>query len=327
MHARSSVGFAAVVASIALVACAQALAQPHQKYPTKPIRLVIAFTPGSATDITSRLIATKISEAWGQPIVIENRAGASGTLAATVVAKATPDGYTLLATSGAFAIAAALRTDLPYDPLKSFAGVSEIGYGTVIIVASPALGVKSVAELAALSQTKPGFLLFGSAGAGTATHMSAERFRHAAGVEARHVAFKGHPEFVVEIMAGRIHFGSSSVTVSLPFIREGKLAALVVVTPQRAPQLPDVPTAREVVPGWGRDGSLAWLAPAGTPLSIRSKIREAMKRALALPDVKERFDNFGYTLAPNTPEQHEKNLRADIESFAKVGRQIGLIGK
>ena len=323
MQARWSVGFAAVLASIAVLPCAQA----QQKYPTKPVRVVVAFTPGSATDITSRLIAQKIGDAWGHPIVIENRAGGGSTLAAAVVAKATPDGYTLLATSGAFAITAALRNDLPYDPLKNFAGVSEIGYGTTMIVASPALGVKSVAELAALSQTKPGFLLFGSAGAGTATHMGAERFKHAAGVNAKHVAFKGQPEFVIEIIAGRIHWGSSGITVSLPFVREGKLTALVVVTPQRSPLLPDVPAAPEVVPGWGRDGSLAWLAPSGTPLAIRSKISAEMKRVMALPDIKERFDNFGFTLAPTTPEQHEKNLRADIEAFTKVGRQIGLITK
>ena len=324
MHAPSSVRIAAVVASFTLLPCAQGPAQAQPKYPSKPIRIVVAFTPGSATDIISRLIATKVSESWGQPIVIENRAGAGGTLAATVVAKATPDGYTLLATSGAFAIAAALRSDLAYDPLKNFAGVSEIGYGTSMIVAAPSLGVKSVAELAALAQAKPGFLLFGSAGAGTATHMSVERFRFAAGVEARHVAFKGHPEFVVEIIAGRIHFGSSSVTVSLPFVRDGKLVALVVVTPQRSALLPDVPTAGEVVPGWGRDGSLAWLAPGGTPPAVRRKISDEMKRVLALPDIKERFDNMGFHLAPTTPDEHEKNLRADIESFTKVGRQIGL---
>jgi tripartite-type tricarboxylate transporter receptor subunit TctC len=317
-------GVAALVASIALIACAQALAQTPKKFPSKPVRLVVAFTPGSATDITSRLIAAKISDAWGQPIVIENRAGGGSTLAAAAVAKATPDGYTLLATSGAFAITAALRTDLTYDPLKDFAGVSEIGYGTATIVVHPGLGVKSVADLAALSQTKPGFLLFGSAGAGTATHMSAERFRHAAGVSAKHVGFKGQPEFVVEVMAGRIHWGSSGLTVSLPFIREGKLTALVVVTPQRSPLLPDVPAAPEVVPGWGRDGSLAWLAPGGTPLAVRKQISAEMKRVLALPDIKERFDNLGFNIAPTTPEEHEKNLRADIEAFTRVGRQIGL---
>ena len=326
-HGRSlfrNYGVAALITSVALVACAQALAQTQQKFPTKPVRLVVAFTPGSATDITSRLIATKISDAWGQSIVIENRAGGGGTLAAAVVAKATPDGYTLLSTSGAFAIAAALRTDLPYDPVKSFGGVSEIGYGTGTIVVNPSLGVRSVAELTALSQAKPGFLLFGSAGAGSATHMSAERFRHAAGINAKHVAFKGQPEFVIEIMAGRIHWGSSGLTVSLPFIREGKLTALVVVTSQRSPLLPDVPAAPEVVPGWGRDGSLAWLAPSGTPLAIRSQISAAMKRVLALPDIRERFDNLGFNIAPSTPEEHEKNLRADIEAFTRVARQIGL---
>ena len=317
----------AAVTTMTMLAWAPADAQVQQKFPTKPIRVVVAFTPGSATDITSRLIAQKISDAWGQPIVIENRAGAGSTLAATVVAKATPDGYTLLATSGAFAITAAMRNDLPYDPLKNFVGVSEIGYGTTAIVVNPSLGVKSVAELAALGQAKPGYLLFGSAGAGTATHMSVERFRHAATVNAKHVGFKGQPEFIIEIIAGRIHFGSTGLTVSLPFIRDGKLLALVVVTPQRSPLLPDVPAAPEVVPGWGRDGSLAWLAPSGTPLPIRARISDEMKRALNSPDLKQRLDNLGFTVATNTPEEHDKNLRADIEAFTKVGRQIGLIAK
>ena len=328
MHAPSSVRIAAAaVTSIAVLAWAPGLAQAQQKYPTKPIRVVIAFTPGSATDITSRLIAAKISEAWGQPIVIENRAGGGSTLAAAVVAKATPDGYTLLATSGAFAITAALRNDLPYDPVRNFAGVSEIGYGTSAIVTNPSIGVKSVSELTALAQAKPGFLLFGSAGVGTATHMSVERFRHAANVSAKHVGFKGQPEFIIEIIAGRIHFGSTGLTVSLPFIRDGKLVALVVVTPQRSPLLPDVPAASEVVPGWGRDGSLAWLAPSGTPQPIRTKISEEMKRVLALPDLKQRLDNLGFTVATSTPEEHEKNLRADIDAFTRVGRQIGLIAR
>jgi tripartite-type tricarboxylate transporter receptor subunit TctC len=299
-------------------------AQAPQKFPTKPVRVVVAFTAGSATDITSRLIAGKISDAWGQPIVIENRPGAGGTIASAAVAKATPDGYTLLATSGGFAITAALRTDLPYDPLKSFAGVSEIGHGTGAIVVHPGLGVKSVADLVALSKAKPGFLLFGSSGAGTATHMAAERFRNAAGVNARHVAFKGQPESVIEVVAGRVHWVNAGLSVSLPFIREGKLIALVVVTRQRSPLLPEVPAAPEVVPGWGRDGSLAWLAPSSTPLAIRRQISAEMKRVLALPDIKERFDSLGLVVIPSTPEEHEKNLRADIESFTKIAQQVGL---
>ena len=314
---------AALVAGILPIGAA-GLAQAQQKYPAKPIRLVIAFGPGSATDIMSRLIAASISETWGQPIVYENRSGAGGSLAAAVVAKATPDGHTLLATSAAFPIAAALRTDLPYDAIKDFAGVSEIGYGTGVIIVSPSLGVKSVAELAALARAKPGFLLFGTAGAGSGTHMSAERFKFAAGIKAQHVAFKGQPEFIIEIMAGRIHFASSGLTVALPFIREGKLIALVVNRPERSALLPDVPSVPEAVPGWGRDGALAWLAPAGTPLEIRTKLSDAMRRALMLPDVKDRLNKLGFQPTPITPQEHEKNLRADIEVFTKIGRQIGL---
>ena len=315
---------AAVAVAGILLTCVPGLTQAQQKYPVKPIRLVLAFGPGSATDIMSRLIATHISETWGQPIVYENRVGAGGSLAAAIVAKATPDGYTLLGTSAAFPITAALRTDLTYDSTKDFAGVSEIGYGTGVIIASPSLGVKSVAELVALAQAKPGFLLFGTAGAGSGTHMSAERFKFAAGIKAQHVAFKGQPEFIIELMAGRVHFASSGLTVALPFIRDGKLTALVVNRPDRSPLLPDVPSIPEVVPGWGRDGALAWLAPAGTPLEIRDRISEAMRRALAQPDVKDRLDKLGFQATPTTPQEHEKNLRADIAAFTKIGRQIGL---
>jgi tripartite-type tricarboxylate transporter receptor subunit TctC len=324
MSALRGLVMASVAATHTMLVCTAGAAQAQQKYPTRPVRLVLAFGPGSATDITSRLIATKISDVWKQPIVYENRTGGGGSLAAAIVAKATPDGYTLLATSAAFAIAAALRTDLTYDPIKSFAGVSEIGYGTGAIIASPSLGVRTVPELVALAQAKPGFLLFGTAGAGSGTHMSAERFKFAAGIKAQHVAFKGQPEFIIEIMAGRIHFASSGLVVAMPFIRDGKLIALVINRPERSPLLPDVPAAPEIVPGWGRDGSLAWLAPAGTPMEIRNRISEAMRQALAHPDVKERLDNLGFTPAPSTPQEHDKNLRADIEAFTRVGQQIGL---
>lgn len=324
MHALGRFAIAAAAVAGIMLVCGPGITQAQQKYPTKPIRLVIAFGPGSATDIMSRLIAANISDVWGQPIVYENRGGAGGSLAAAIVARATPDGYTLLATSAAFPIAAALRTDLSYDATRDFAGVSEIGYGTGVIIVSPSLGVKSVAELASLAQAKPGFLLFGTAGAGSGTHMSAERFNFAAGIKARHVAFKGQPEFIIEIAAGRIHFASSGLTVALPFIRDGKLIALVVNKQERSALLPDVPSIPEAVPGWGRDGALAWLAPAGTPLEIRTRISEAMRRALAAPEIKERLDNLGFQPTPTTPQEHEKNLRADIEVFTKIGRQIGL---
>jgi tripartite-type tricarboxylate transporter receptor subunit TctC len=300
----------------------------QQKFPSKPIRLVTAFTPGGTTDILARLIAPGMQEAWGQPLVIEARPGASGTLAASIVAKAAPDGYTLLATSAAFAITAVANSGLSYDPLRDFAGVAEIGYGTTVLVVTPSLGVKSVKELIAHANARPGKpLLFGSVGALSSTHLNAERFRLAAGIKAQHVGFRGQSEFVIEIVADRIHFGSPGLMVALPFIRDGKLVPLVVASLQRAPQLPQVPAAPEVVPGWGRDGSQAWLAPAGTPLAVRRQISKEMARNLALPEVKERLQFLGFHAAPTTPEEHEKNLRADIEIFSRIVREAGLKSK
>jgi tripartite-type tricarboxylate transporter receptor subunit TctC len=304
------------------------LAQAQQKFPAKPVRLITAFTPGGTTDILARMIAPGMQDAWGQPMVIEARPGASGTLAAAIVAKAAPDGYTLLATSSAFAISAVANPNLPYDVLKDFATVAEIGYGTTVLVVGPSLGVKTVKELIAHANARSGMpLLFGSVGALSSTHLNAERFRLAAGIKAQHVGFKGQSEFVIEIVAERIHFGSPGLMVAMPFIRDGKLVPLVVASAQRAPQLPNVPAAPEVLPAWGRDGSQAWLAPAGTPLAIRRQISKEMARNLALPDVKERLHNLGFHVAPTTPEEHDKNLRADLELFARLVKEAGLKSK
>ncbi|HKA45222.1 MAG TPA: tripartite tricarboxylate transporter substrate-binding protein [Burkholderiales bacterium] len=310
--------------SIGLAGAAPGALQAQQKFPVKPIRLVVAFTPGGTTDILARMVAPGMGETWGQPVVIENRAGAGGTLAAAIVAKAPADGYTLLATSAAFAINAVLSSSLPYDPLRDFASVAELGYSTSVLVVTPSLGVRTVKEFTAFANGKPVKLLFGSAGAGSSTHLSAERFRLAAGIKAQHVAFKGQSEFLIEILAGRIHFGSSGLTVSLPFIKDGKLVALAVATPERSPALPEVPAAPEVLPGWGRDGSQAWLAPAGTPRAIRQQIGREMARLLALPENRERLQNLGFHIAPTTPEEHEKNLRADLEVFSRIVREVGL---
>ncbi len=313
---------------IANTVAASSVLSAEQKFPAKPIRVVVAFTPGGTTDILARTIAQGMSEFWGQPLVIEARPGASGTLAASIVAKAAPDGHTLLATSGAFAITAVANFSLQYHPLKDFATVGEIGYGTTVLVVGPSLGVKTVKELIAHANARPGRpLVFGSVGAFSATHLNAERFRLAAGIKAQHVGFKGQSEFVIEIVAERIHFGSPGLIVALPFIRDGKLVPLVVASAQRSPQLPDVPSAPEALPGWGRDGTQAWLAPAGTPIAIRQQISKEMARNLALPDVKMRLYNLGFQITPTTPEEHEKNLRADIDMFARIIREAGLKSK
>jgi len=314
----------AVAALVAIGALAPDVLHAQQKFPTKPIRLVVAFTPGGTTDILVRMVAPGMSETFGQPLVIENRPGAGGVLAASIVAKAPPDGYTLLATSAAIAISAVLSGNAQYNPLKDFAPVAELGYSTTVLVVTPSLGVRTVKELVTLANAKPIKLLFGSVGAGSSTHLSGERFRLAAGFKAQHIGFKGQSEFLIEIIAGRIHFGSSGLIVSLPFIKEGKLVALAVATPQRSPVLPDVPAAPEVVPGWGRDGSQAWLAPAGTPRAIRQQISKELGRLLVLPEIRERLQNMGFNVAPTTPEEHEKNLRADVEVFTRLVAEVGL---
>jgi tripartite-type tricarboxylate transporter receptor subunit TctC len=241
-----------------------------------------------------------------------------------MVAKAPPDGYMLLWTSAAFTISAALYSDLPYDPFKDFAGITRIGIGTGVLVVSPALGVKSVQDFIAYAQARPGKVLMGSSGAGSSTHMTGERFRLGAGIHSVHVGFKGVPEFLVEIMAGRIHFAIGGLATALPPIKEGKLLALAVTTPERSPLLPEVPALPEVMPGWTREGASALLAPAGTPRPIVMKISKEVGRILGLPDIRERMLTMGFVPDPCTPEEHERFLRAQIETFSGIVRLAGL---
>jgi tripartite-type tricarboxylate transporter receptor subunit TctC len=316
-----------IVATAAAVglfsALSSGIAHAQQKYPTKPIRLVVAFTAGGTPDTLARLLGPRMSETFGQPVVIENRPGAGGALAAGIVAKAAPDGYTLLATSPGFSVVAALQPNLPYDPLKDFAGVANIGFSTNALVVAPSLGIKSAKELIALGHAQPGKIFFGSAGAGSATHINAERFRLAAGIKAVHVGFKGQPEFLIEIVAGRVQFGMAGLGPALGLIRDGRLLLLAVV-PNRTPLFPDVPALSEILPGAGRDGFQAWLAPAGTPMAIRQQLSREIARILALSEVRERLQNVAFHIAPGTPEETDKSLRTDIQSFTKLVHDAGL---
>jgi tripartite-type tricarboxylate transporter receptor subunit TctC len=316
--------FSTVIALTIVVAAMPGFAQTQNNFPSKPIRLVVPFSTGSGVDINARLVAAKLNESWGQPVVIENRTGGGGRLGAAMVAKAQPDGHTLLWTSAAFTISAALYSDLPYDPLKDFAGITRIGIGTGVLVVSPTLGVKSVQNFIAYAQARPGKILMGSSGAGSSTHMSGERFRLGAGIQSVHVGFKGVPEFLIEIMAGRIHFAIGGLATALPPIRDGKVLALAVTTPERSTLLPDVPALPEVLPGWTREGASALLAPAGTPRPILKKISKEVGRILSLPEIKERMLAMGFVSDPCTPEEHERFLRAQIETFSGIVRLAGL---
>ncbi len=317
-----------VVVMFATAAMATTPGRVHaqQKYPSKPIRLVVAFTAGGTPDTLARLIGPHLAESLGQPVIVENRPGAGGALAANIVAKAAPDGYTLLATSPGFSVVAALQPNLPYDPIKDFAGVANIGFSTNALVVAPSLGIKTAKELIALGHAQPGKIFFGSAGAGSATHINAERFRFAAGIKAVHVGFKGQPEFLIEIVAGRVHYGMAGLGPAMGLIKDGRLLLLAVV-PSRTPLFPEVPALSEILPSAGRDGYQAWLAPAGTPHAIRQHLSKEVARILALPDVRERLQSVAFHIAYGTPEETDKSLRTDIAAFNKLVREAGLRAK
>jgi tripartite-type tricarboxylate transporter receptor subunit TctC len=324
MRALQKVAFVTVVASGLVTTPATGTAQAQQNYPTKPVRVVVGFSAGSATDITARMVGPRLSEAWGQPVVIDNRPGAGGTIAAATVAKAAPDGHTLLLISASFAIGAVLHRELPYDPLKDFVGVTQIGTSTGFLAVAPSLGIKSVKALIALARERPGKILFGSAGAGSGIHITAERFRMVAGIHTVHIGFKGQPEMLLEIMAGRVHYGFPGLGPALGMVKDGRLIALAVVTKNRSPLLPDVPTMAEVMPGFERDATHGLLAPAGTPRPVLNKISRDVARLLELPEVKQRMVAITFEPGPTTPEEYDRIIRDMIRTMSKVVVAAGL---
>jgi tripartite-type tricarboxylate transporter receptor subunit TctC len=315
--------------AILVVAGLAALALPgpgyaQQNFPSKPVRVIVPFSPGGTSDVLARLLTAKMSESWSQHIVIENRTGAGGTIGTGLVAKATPDGHTLLISSSAFVVSAALYQNLPYDALKDFSGVSRLGFSTTALIVHPSTGVKTVSDLIALAQAKPNYLLYSHAGVGSGTFMNGERFKLAAGIKVKSVGFKGASDAMLEVLAGRSHFSILSLASSIQFIKEGKLVAVAVGMPQRSDLLPDVPTIAETLPGYKRDGSHSLLAPKGTPRPVLAKISNEVRRIFELPDIKERIKTFDFVAAPSTPEEHDRILRADIETFSGVVRLAGL---
>ena len=316
--------YATVIAAGLSVATAPHLAQAQQKFPTKPVRLVVGFSPGGGTDTIARLIAPRLSEIWGQPVLIENRSGAGGQLATVMVAKATPDGHTLLVMSAAMVVNAVMPEKPMYDLLKDFTGVTQVGVTTTALVVTPSLGVKSVKELVALAHERPGKLLFGTSGAGSGTHMTSEIFNMTAGIKTTHVAFKGLPEAMIEIAAGRLHYGLINLAASLSFIQDRRVVALALIAAKRSPLLPDVPVMTEIFPKFERDATTGILAPAGTPRAIVNQISRDVARAIEFPDVKERMDGIGFERAPMTPEEHDQLLRRLVGSISKVVVTVGL---
>jgi tripartite-type tricarboxylate transporter receptor subunit TctC len=312
---------AAFVAACAATVAVPALAQRPEGYPVRPIRLIVPFTPGAGADTVARRLALRMSENWNQQVVVDNRAGAGGTIGINIVAKASPDGYTLLVHSLAFAVSAALYAKLPYDSIKDFAPITQISQAPSVMIVAPALGVKSVKDLIALARSKPGQINFASAGIGSGTHLNGEQFRYAAGISVTHVPYKGPNEALVDVATGRIQYFISPLVPALPFIRDGRLIPLAVTTAQRARALPDVPTVAEsALPGYEYQAWFGTFAPAATPRPIVDWIGREIARVMALPDVIKQFQAQGEDVRTSTPEEFARFVRAEIEKYRKIAR-------
>ena len=296
-----------------------------QGYPNKPVKLVVPFTPGSATDILARTLGQKLSEQWGQPVIVENRAGAGGTIGAGVVAKSPPDGYTLMVHSSGHAVNASMYPTLPYDTTKDFVEVATLGGQPNVLVVAPASGFRTVADLIAAAKKSPGALNYGSAGIGSGTHVNAEKFKLAAGIDAVHIPYKGTPEAITDTMTGRVTYFFSPISAALPNIREGKLVALGVSTAKRSSALPNVPTIAESgLPGFDYNLWVGLWAPAGTPQDIVDKINADVAKVLAMPDVRERLAALGAEPMVMTSADFRKFMREEIDDAAKVVKAAGI---
>jgi len=295
------------------------------QYPSKPVRVLVPFTPGSASDILARFIGPKLNEAWGQQFVVDNRSSAGGTIAGGIVAAATPDGHTLMLTSSAFAGSAALYDKLPYDSEKDFSGVTQVAATALVVVVSPSLGPKTLKELIAMAQQKPKQLNFASSGIGSGTHYASELFNMAAGIAAVHVPYKGVPEAVNDTMTGRIHYFVTPLLPTISLIKSGRLIPLAVTTMQRTAMLPTVPTAAEAaLPGFEYDGWFGIFAPSKTPRAVIIKLNKEVVRILETTDVREKISNQGATPKSSTPEAFDKLVREEIVTRRKVFRAAGI---
>jgi len=296
-----------------------------QAYPNRPVRIVVPFTAGSATDILARNVGQKLSEMWGQPVLVENRPGAGGTIGANVVAHSPPDGYTLLVHSAAQAVNPYIYDSLPYDTTKDFVEVATLGGQPNVLVVSPAAGYKTVADLIAAAKKSPGALNYGSAGIGSGTHINGEKFKLVAGIDVVHVPYKGTPEALTDTMTGRINYFFSPISAALPNVKEGKLVALGVSTSKRSSALPNVPTLAESgLPGFDYSLWVGMYAPAGTPADVVDKINRDVARALATPEMRERLAALGAEPMVMTPAEFAAFMRAEMADASKVVKAAGI---
>lgn len=309
-------------ASVLLLAAGAAAAQ--ERFPTKPIRMLVPFSAGSATDFFARAVGQKISENWGQQVVVDNRPSAGGVIASELLLSSSPDGHTLMMVSIGHAVNASLYSKLPYDTVKDFAGVTLVADVPNVLVATPTLGLKSVKELIALAKATPGKINYASAGVGSGTHMNGEQFKLAANINVVHVPFKGTPEALTNVIGGSVQYFFAPITAAVPLVKGGKVTGLAVTTKNRTPVLPDLPTVAEAgLPGFDFNLWTGLLGPAKMPKDVKEKIAGEVARVLALQDVKDRLLTQGATPHTMPPAQFDVFIKGEVERLAKVVKASG----
>ncbi len=306
---------AAVVALMPMLAAAQA-------WPTKTVKIVVPFAAGGATDVVARLLAQKLTEAWGQAVIVEDRAGAGGNIGADAVAKSAPDGYTLLMTSGSIVTANPyMYKNMSFDPAKDLVAVTNVATGPQVIVLNPDVPAKNLKEFIAYAQANPGRVNFGSAGVGTQTHLAAENFAYAAKVDMTHVPYKGESAALTDLMGGQIQMVTPNLGGAINLIQQGKLRALAVTSKERNPQIPDVPSASEVLPGFENAGWFGLMAPAGTPQEVIDKIQADSAKILQTDDFRAKLAQQGMVPVGNKPGDFAAAIREEAARWEKVIRE------
>ena len=316
MNIRISAAAAALFALTSLPAYAQ-------EYPTRPIRIVVPFTPGGATDIIARLMAQRFYEAWGQVATVDNRPGAGGNIGADIVAKSPPDGHTLLLTSASISVNVTLYPKLPYDVRRDFIALTQIASSPIALSVHPAVPARNVKELVALSKSRKGGLNFGSNGSGTTSHLAGVMLQQVAGLNLTHIPYKGASAAMIPLIAGQVDFGLPAVTSARPLIAAGKLRGLAITTKRRSSVLPDLPTLDSTYPGFDIDNWFSLFAPTGTPAQAINRIHAEVVKGLQHPDVKAWFTREGAEPVGNTPAEFAAFLKTEIEKYAKVVKISG----
>jgi len=310
--------FISRLAALALAALVPAVASADA-WPSRPVRMIVPFPAGGATDVVARLLGQKLSEAWGQQVVIENRSGAGGNIGGEAAAHSPADGYTLFMTSGSIVTANPyMYKSLPYDPAKDFVAITNVASGPQVVIVNPDGPFKTLKDLIDYARANPNKVTFGSAGIGTQTHLAGENFAYSAGVDMTHVPYKGEAYAITDVMGGQISTAVINLSAAINFIKQGKLRALAVTSKERSPQLPDVPAAAETIPGFENAGWFGLLAPTGTPREIVDKVYRDSAKILASDEFRARLEKLAMVPVGNSPADFAAAIRDESAHWAKI---------